>query len=260
MDAEYDEKTIRFLEYVWGEGYLSPGGSEEVDLIVKKLQFDNATVLDLGCGTGGITVHLADKYDLKKIVGFDVEEPSITFAKKRLESFQSNSKVTFIEGTPGTLPFSDSYFDIVFSKDALIHVENKVEVASDIHRVLKPGGVFRASDWVVSANAVQSHDVKAWLDSEGFEFLPATTEQYELALERAGFHDISLISRNHWHKHQVENEIHQIEVTHFDELNREFGEEFVRDQLQAWKLLQVVVEKGEVFPVHIYGRKGTVAT
>lgn len=31
---EYDDTAIRFLEALWGEGYLSPGGPEEVDRVL----------------------------------------------------------------------------------------------------------------------------------------------------------------------------------------------------------------------------------
>ena len=37
MLAEYDDTAIRFLEALWGEGYLSPGGPDEVDRVVAGL-------------------------------------------------------------------------------------------------------------------------------------------------------------------------------------------------------------------------------
>ena len=45
-EPEYDEKVIKLLEHVWGDGFLSPGGSEEVDLIVAKADFKEAVVLN----------------------------------------------------------------------------------------------------------------------------------------------------------------------------------------------------------------------
>ena len=80
---EYDDRAIRFLESLWGKGFLSPGGSKEVDRIVSNLDFAGARVLDLGCGAGGATLHLAETYPLSQIVGFDVEEPVIERANAR---------------------------------------------------------------------------------------------------------------------------------------------------------------------------------
>ncbi|TIO80200.1 MAG: SAM-dependent methyltransferase, partial [Mesorhizobium sp.] len=36
-EPEYDDAAIRFLEALWGDGYLSPGGPDEVDRVVEGL-------------------------------------------------------------------------------------------------------------------------------------------------------------------------------------------------------------------------------
>ncbi|TIV04561.1 MAG: SAM-dependent methyltransferase, partial [Mesorhizobium sp.] len=61
-EPEYDDTAIRFLEALWGEGYLSPGGPDEVDRIVEGLSLKGKTILDIGCGAGGITLHLMVKH------------------------------------------------------------------------------------------------------------------------------------------------------------------------------------------------------
>ena len=55
-DVLYDDATVDFLEALWGEGYLSPGGPEEVARILAGLDLAGRIVLDIGCGSGGITV------------------------------------------------------------------------------------------------------------------------------------------------------------------------------------------------------------
>ncbi len=61
-DVLYDDLTVDFLEALWGDGYLSPGGPEEVARILAGLDLAGRTVLDIGCGSGGITVSLARDY------------------------------------------------------------------------------------------------------------------------------------------------------------------------------------------------------
>ena len=50
----YSGQLIGMLELVWGEGWLSPGGPEEVATAIKGIDFRGKTVLDIGCGVGGV--------------------------------------------------------------------------------------------------------------------------------------------------------------------------------------------------------------
>src|SRR5687768_3480962 len=81
---EYDDTAIRFLEALWGEGYLSPGGPDEVDRVLAGLSLSGKKVLDIGCGAGGITMHLVEKHGAAQAIGFDVEVPVIATARKRV--------------------------------------------------------------------------------------------------------------------------------------------------------------------------------
>ena len=47
-DAEYDLNAMRFLETLWGEGFLSPGGPDEVDRVLEKVTIQGKTGLDIG--------------------------------------------------------------------------------------------------------------------------------------------------------------------------------------------------------------------
>src|SRR3954453_6398093 len=81
-EPEYDDTAIRFLEALWGDGYLSPGGPEEVDRVVQGLSLKGKTILDIGCGAGGITLHLVARHNAARATGFDVEKPVIETARR----------------------------------------------------------------------------------------------------------------------------------------------------------------------------------
>ena len=55
-EGHYGPKQLNLLKTVWGEGFLSPGGSEEIDEIVKNVDAKNLCILDIGCGCGGAGV------------------------------------------------------------------------------------------------------------------------------------------------------------------------------------------------------------
>ena len=58
-ELEYDQDMISLLEAVWGEGFMSPGGTEEIDRVLGDKDLREARVLDIGCGIGGAAVHIA---------------------------------------------------------------------------------------------------------------------------------------------------------------------------------------------------------
>ncbi|MDH3535045.1 MAG: SAM-dependent methyltransferase, partial [Gammaproteobacteria bacterium] len=58
---EYDEDLIALLEALWGEGFMSPGGTDEVDRYLEGISLEGLSVLDIGCGLGGVDIHLIRK-------------------------------------------------------------------------------------------------------------------------------------------------------------------------------------------------------
>ncbi|MGI9351172.1 MAG: SAM-dependent methyltransferase, partial [Rhizobiaceae bacterium] len=66
-DILYDRSVIEFLEELWGEGFLSPGGPEEVARVVDGVDLKGKHVLDIGCGSGAISVLLASEFGAGKV-------------------------------------------------------------------------------------------------------------------------------------------------------------------------------------------------
>ncbi|MCT4686723.1 class I SAM-dependent methyltransferase [Vallitalea sp.] len=103
------------------------------------------TILDCGSGPGTITVGLAKTNPQSHVFGIDISLEQIETARKYAED-QNVTNVIFQKGNVKNLPFEDNYFDSVFAHALLQHLANPIHVLSEIHRVLKPGGVVGIRD------------------------------------------------------------------------------------------------------------------
>jgi len=107
------------------------------------------TVLDLGCGDGYDLKYmgkLTERSDIK-FIGIDSSKDKINIAK---DSVGNDDRYGFIcHDLSTSIPFNDEYFDVVYSKDLLECIVNKMAFLTEIARVLKPDGtvVFAHWDW-----------------------------------------------------------------------------------------------------------------
>ncbi len=105
------------------------------------------TILDLGCGTGDLAIHLAETADWRpQIIGFDFSRPMLEAAVKKAEPLQNDRHLTWIQGDVRELPFTESSLDcagISFAFRNLTYKNPYRDVfLREICRVLKPGGRF----------------------------------------------------------------------------------------------------------------------
>ena len=63
-----DDQGVR-LERIWGEGFMSLGGPEEVSRILGKNKIDGLEVLDIGCGIGGADLVLVQEHRAGRVMG-----------------------------------------------------------------------------------------------------------------------------------------------------------------------------------------------
>jgi phosphoethanolamine N-methyltransferase len=163
--------------------------------------------------------------------------------------------VSFQTVTPGPLPFSDGSFDVVFSKDAMVHIADKEALFAEIFRVLRPGGCIAASDWMSSTEAPFSAEMDYYIKVEGLGFGIGSPPRYHAAMAQAGFRDIRMIDRNDWYKPLAHREHDAIAGPLYDQLVARVGNAFVDNGIEIWRALAVVVDSGELRPGHMRAMK-----
>ncbi len=107
-----------------------------ISRVIEKELGGQARVLDVGCGGGLLTNHLAKEgYEVS---GIDLSKASLDVAE---QSDPTNS-AKYLCANACELPFDDGSFDVVCAMDLLEHVEHPELVISEAARVLRPRGIF----------------------------------------------------------------------------------------------------------------------
>src|SRR6476620_492567 len=97
--------------------------------------------LDLACGTGDITFHLSDHG--ARAIGLDITSRMVELAVRK----PSGRSAQFLGGDMMALPFAASRFDLVTTGYGIRNVPVLRQAIAEIHRVLKPGGLFLSLDF-----------------------------------------------------------------------------------------------------------------
>lgn len=112
----------------------------------------DATILDVGCGTGTMTMWIKQQFPGARVLGIDLDPAILGMARDK--AAKSGVDVEFIEANAADMPLPAGSVDCVFSSLFFHHLlpEQKVEVLGEIFRVLKDGGEVHISDWGRPAN------------------------------------------------------------------------------------------------------------
>jgi len=254
-DDLYDKAHIAFLEAIWGEGYLSPGGPQEVARVIEGLNLRGMRVLDIGCGSGAITLSLLADHGAAEVVGIDVEAPVCAEARARAKAAGMADRMIIRQVQPGPLDFVAQSFDLVFSKDSIIHIPDKEFLCGEVFRVLKPGGWFAASDWLISHDGQPSLEMEAYIKAEALDFAMAAPSRYHAALADAGFTNIGLRNRNRWYYDVALAEHAWLTGAKRPALEAAHGADFIAGQITTWTRMIAVLASGEHCPHHIRAQR-----
>jgi len=157
-------------------------------------------VLDVGCGSGHFTRHVARCVPEAEVVGLDMDPSRLEFARGQ----EGAGNVRYERGDVGTLPFEDDAFDLVYTRFVLVHFDDPRQALCEMIRVTRPGGRIVAFDMIHSgvwfspaktALTTVIDEAMAWLREQGAE--PDQGLHLPVLMNEIGLEDVGFDTRAH---------------------------------------------------------------
>jgi SAM-dependent methyltransferase len=134
-------------------------------------------VLEVGCGRGGGTAFVYERFAPRSLTGLDLARKAIDRCRRRY----ARPGLSFVAGDAEHLPFEDGCYDAVLSVESSHCYADIPRFLAEVHRVLRPGGRFLIADPRHTARSADTEnalfhadDVALWraqLSSAGFRTL-----------------------------------------------------------------------------------------
>lgn len=148
-------------------------------------------VLDIGCGTGSMTVVIKKLHGDVDVVGMDPDPPALSICKRKAK--RAGLSIEFDRGFSDHMPYANASFDRVLSSFMFHHLEadEKSATLSDIRRVLKAGGSLHLLDFAPADTEVgHGH-----LFHRASEVAERTEGRMTSLINEAGFVDAAEVRR-----------------------------------------------------------------
>ncbi|HLP90661.1 MAG TPA: methyltransferase domain-containing protein [Nostocaceae cyanobacterium] len=158
---QFYDASSGLWEEIWGEhmhhGYYGLDGKQQkerrqaqIDLIEELLNWADvktaANILDVGCGIGGSSLYLSNKFNAQ-VTGITLSPIQAHRAGERALEANLHTRTQFLVANALEMPFSDHSFDVVWSLESGEHMPDKTKFLQECYRVLKPGGIFILATW-----------------------------------------------------------------------------------------------------------------
>ena len=160
---EFDFNLIcEYFSCVERQGPGSPEATLKALSFIDNLTADSC-IADLGCGTGGQTMVLA-QHTPGQITGLDLFPGFVTIFNRNAERLNLSNRVKGIVGSMDSLPFGQEALDLIWSEGAIYNIGFQRGL-SEWRKYLKPGGFIAVSEasWFTDKRPAAIHDF--WMNA-----------------------------------------------------------------------------------------------
>ncbi len=131
--VEMDDKIYFDQSYKFTCERLSKNGIDPSEF------FKDKVVVDAGCGGGKFTAVIA-KLGAKKVIGIDIGEKGLNFAKEQAKKVSYSKNITYTQGNLLDIPLKDNSVDLVWSNGVIHHTLDYKKCLEEFSRITKPRG------------------------------------------------------------------------------------------------------------------------
>ena len=134
---EFDVWAKTYHKGLWAPYFTS--SYKRIAEVARPYLSQGVSVFDIACGTGGLGVLIYPFIAGGEYTGMDISSEMISQARKGV---RAGERKTFLEGRVDAIPRPDNSFDVIFCLNAFHHFPDPMHALGEIHRVLKPGGIY----------------------------------------------------------------------------------------------------------------------
>ncbi|KAM3612427.1 uncharacterized protein V6R79_008077 [Siganus canaliculatus] len=229
-NQQYTSRGILRYEKMFGAGYVSTGGPSTTKEFVDMLNLKpGQKVLDIGCGIGGGDFYMAKTFGVE-VLGLDLSDNMVDIALERAKSEKLES-VQFEVADATKRSFPEASFDVIYSRDTILHIDDKLALFKRFYSWLKPGGQLLISDYCCGEKP-WAPVFEAYVKQRGY--ILYTPPQYGKFIEEAGFCNVRADDRTAQFIQVIETELQRAETIK-DEFIKEFSEEDYLAIVNGWR-------------------------
>jgi len=233
-NSQYSRNGILRYERIFGKTFVSVGGEYTTRLFTEKLNlWNNMKVLDVGAGIGGSAFYMARRYGLN-VHGVDLSTNMTGIAQQYRREMEPEvtHRTQFNVEDATSMAYPSNFYDVVYSRDTLIHIEDKLSLFKKFYGTLKAGGKIMISDYCVGEKE-HTPRFKEYLAQRDYRL--TTIKNYGAMLEQAGFKNVEAVNVTPLMLEMLEKELEYF-LTIKDSFIKEFSQKDFDDIKEGWEI------------------------
>lgn len=214
-----EEDVIRYYECFWSKselwwetdktlaihlGYYEKGIRSHTDAVLHMndlswdlLGFDAQKpvhILDAGCGVGGTSIYLAEKYPQVSFTGITIVPTHTIMAQRFADKRNVTHNTRFLLENYCQTSFPDDSFDGIIALESINYARSNEDLLRELYRVLKPGGRFVVIDGFRTDKPIPpglERFYRIWLNGRALVDLESIHE-FETCMSQQGFQNVTV--------------------------------------------------------------------